>query len=78
MDAGVTIEKEEVKTEAPPVVEHAPKTPYSTTVKSLMENKPAKAQQPDGKYDEKGKPPNNIYKPKEPFTGKVIFNETIT
>lgn len=46
-------------------------------IMKFTENRPQKtAKIPN--IDEKGDVPNNTYKPKEPFTGKVVSNTTLT
>lgn len=46
-------------------------------IQKFVENRPQKTAKVDN-IDEKGKPPNNLFKPKDPFTGKVVLKETLT
>jgi ferredoxin--NADP+ reductase len=46
-------------------------------IMSFTEAKPAKTAKVNN-IDEKGDVPNNTFRPKEPFTGKVISNTTLT
>lgn len=50
---------------------------YATDLDSFLSNKPQEHAVIDN-IDEKGDVPNNTYKPKDPYVGKVIFNETLT
>jgi len=59
------------------VIMSASATDYSTEIDSFLENRPATTSKIDN-IDEKGDVPNNTYKPKEPLTGKVVFNTTLT
>lgn len=45
---------------------------------SFTENRPASVSVVEGKWDEKKQPPNNLYKPKDPYSAKVVFNTTLT
>lgn len=46
-------------------------------IASYTENRPQETAKIDN-INEKGDVPNNTYKPKDPFTGKVVLNETLT
>lgn len=50
---------------------------YSDDMSSFLENRPQTTAKIDN-IDEKGSVPNNTYRPKEPLTGKVVFNTTLT
>ena len=50
---------------------------YATDLDSFLPNKPHDHAVINN-IDEKGDVPNNTFKPKEPYVGKVIFNETLT
>jgi len=51
----------------------------STDLGSFVENRPKATSVVEGKWDkETGKPPNNLYKPKDPYSAKVVFNTTLT
>jgi len=60
------------------VIMSASATDYSTEIDSFLENRPATTAKIDASMAEKGDVPNNTYKPKEPLTGKVVFNTTLT
>jgi len=59
------------------VIMSASATDYSTEIDSFLENRPATTAKIDN-VDEKGDVPSNTYRPKEPLTGKVVFNTTLT
>lgn len=46
-------------------------------IMTFTDEKPHKTAKVDN-IDEKGQVPNNTYKPKEPFKGKVVSNTTLT
>lgn len=50
----------------------------STDLGSFVENRPQDVSIVEGKWSEEGKPPNNLYKPKDPYSAKVVFNTTLT
>lgn len=50
----------------------------STDLGTFTENRPQATKVVKGKWDENGKPPNNLYKPKDPYSAKVVFNTTLT
>lgn len=50
----------------------------STDLGSFVENRPQDVSVVEGKWSEEGKPPNNLYKPKDPYSAKVVFNTTLT
>lgn len=50
---------------------------YATDLDSFLADKPHGHAVVDN-IDEKGDVPNNTFKPKDPFVGTVIFNETLT
>lgn len=52
-------------------------TVRSLDIGSFVENRPQETAKIDN-IDDKGQVPNNTFKPKEPFTGKVVLNETLT
>ena len=49
---------------------------YSTEIDDFLVKRPQKTAKVENDID--GEVPNNTYKPKTPFTGKVVFNTTLT
>jgi sulfite reductase alpha subunit-like flavoprotein len=50
---------------------------YATDLDSFLAKRPQEHAVINN-IDEKGDVPSNTYKPKDPYVGKVIFNETLT
>lgn len=51
---------------------------YSDDMSEMLKNRPQKTAKVENQIGEKKDVPNNLFKPKEPFVGTVVFNETLT
>jgi ferredoxin--NADP+ reductase len=51
---------------------------YSDDMGAMLKDRPQKTAKIANEIGEKKDVPNNTYKPKEPFVGTVVFNETLT